>query len=985
MKKTSLLFLAFAITSLSAIGIQKKTTNKKIVKDTISIFETSLKETAKQLMPQDSLARIGRLPNGMTYYIRHTDKPIGQGFFYLVQKTGSLVEKDNERGMAHFVEHLLFQGSEHFPGNSIIDYTRNIGVPFGSDLNAFTGQESTWFLLPKIPIYEAASSNGLAKTVNEQRIDSCLLILSDWSHSAIISDKSVDNERNVVIEEARMRNMTPHNLYIKKITAQLLDGTVYPFRDPVGDMDIIRHCTPQQVREFYHRWFQPQLQAVIAVGNFDTDMMEKKIRRIFSDIPAGKSVVPAVSQLPIHQKPRVIVNADKCLSYAFLSLIIKLPKYTPEYMQSVAYYGDKMLDDKVSYEMKSRMEELKKQHSEIANINIQCNPTYLGTNMARSLQIEVATEPKQWQAMLSLIIREMERAHRFGLDATCMTDFFSVDTLRIMQKKRNFSDWHDGADNGSLFERDANDYVSEYMKHFLSVLPCYDRKQEGILNKYWDARVYREDCDQRFRQWDQDSNLVIMVRLPEDNNLKVPIEEEIMQVNNEARRADLQPYVKPKEAFADSTVTLDINPSPGQLISRKKLEIDGSTELRLQNGVTVVLHPTEKGHSQIKGFRPGGYSQFNDSDMLDAMAISHTIKDYGHYSEKDFNKLGRSWGAILIDCQNYIDIIQGFGDVTASGTTLPISYLRLTSTEPDTNRFETFVKEIKLASQGNNPLATFIDSVQATAAKPNQGIYKINIGNINKVNFAHVCELNKKYRSNYNGMVLCLQGSFDVDSMIAPVLKYIGSLPSKPKPIAVKQKNCFETKDYNDSIIHHIDMAQPLALVQLSYHQKRHLDNNVHNYYHHEVLKNVLEQILTNRFRLQNHDVYSISVSDVLENIPGSSQQYNIIFTCDPGKWRTIVSGIQQELQEIAKGGAITQEMIDAYKNIKDKQRLEKSQEIDGNWAERMVQYYQNDGVIIIDHEQEELGRTTPASLSKFTRKLIDNCQLFKTVFTTGN
>ena len=985
MKKMSLLFILFAISSLSVTGIQKKTTNKKNVKDTISIFETSLKETARQMIPQDSLARIGRLPNGMTYYIRHTEKPIGQGFFYLVQKTGSLVEKDNERGMAHFVEHLLFQGSEHFPGNSIIDYTRNIGVPFGSDMNAFTGQESTWFLLPKIPIYEAASSNGLAKTVNEQRIDSCLLILSDWSHSAIISDKSVDNERNVVIEEARMRNMTPYNLFIHKIKAQLLDGTIYPFRDPVGDMDIIRHCTPQQVREFYHRWFQPQLQAVIAVGDFDTDMMEKKIRRIFSDIPAGKSVVPAVSQLPIHQKPRVIVNADKSLSYAILSLMIKLPKYTPEYMQSVAYYGDKMLDDKVCYEMKSRMEELKKQHSEIANIDAQCNPTYLETNMARSLQIEVATDPKQWKTTLSLIIREMERAHRFGLDISYTTASIPVDTLKLMQKKRGIFDRHDTIDNETVSKREAGDYVNEYMNHFLSILPCYDRTRDNMLNEYWEDCIYREDCDQRFRQWDQDSNLVIMVNLPEDNNLKVPTEEEIIQVNNEARRADLQPYVRPKEACADSTVTLDINPSPGKLISRKKLKIDGSTELRLQNGVTVVLHPTEKGHSQIKGYRPGGYSQFNDSDMLDAMAISHAIKDYGHYSEKDFNKLRRSWGAILIDCQNYIDNIQGFGDVTASGTTLPIFYLRLTSTEPDTNRFETFVKEIKLASQGNNPLATFIDSVQATAAKQNQGIYKIDVGNINKVNFAHVSDLNKKYRSNYNGMVLCLQGSFDVDSMIAPVLKYIGSLPSKPKPMAVKPKHCFETKDYNDSIIHHIDMVQPLALVQLSYHQKRHFDFNVHNYYHHEVLKNVLEQILTNRFRLQDHDVYSIFVSDVMENIPGSSQQYNITCICDPGKWKTIVSGIQQELQEIAKGGAITQEMIDAYKNIKDKQRVEKSQEVDGNWAERMIQYYQNDGVIFIDHEQEELGQVTPASLSKFTRKLIDNCQLFKTVFTTDN
>ena len=984
MKKTSLLFLVFAIMSLSVTGIQKKNINKKIANDTISIFETSLKQTTKQLMPKDSLARIGKLPNGMTYYIRHTEKPIGQGFFYLVQKTGSLVEKDNERGMAHFVEHLLFQGTEHFPGNSIIDYTRNIGVPFGSDLNAFTGEESTWFILPRIPIYEAASNNGLAKTVNERRIDSCLLILSDWSHSAIISDKSVDNERNVVIEEARMRNTTPYNSFLQKTKTQLLDGTVYSFQDPLGDMDMIRHCTPQQVREFYHRWFQPQLQAVIAVGDFDEDLMEKKIRRIFSDIPAGKSVIPAVSQLPVHQKPRVIVNADKCLSYAILSLIIKLPRYTPEYMQSIAYYGDKMLDDKVSCEMRNRMEELKKQHSEISNINVQCNPTYLGTNMARSLLIEVATEPKQWKTTLSLVIKEMERAHRFGLDNLSATASFPVDTLKLMQKKSAIFDRHNTTDNEFVSKREAGDYVNEYMNHFLSIQPCYDRTRDNMLCEYWDECIYREDCDQRFRQWDQDSNLVMMVNLPEDKNLKIPTEEEVMQINKEARRADLQPYVRPKEAYTDSTFTLDINPSPGQLISRKKLKIDGSTELCLQNGVTVVLHPTEKGHSQIKGFRPGGYSQFEDSDMLDAMAISHAIKDYGHYSEKDLNKL-KTWGAILLDCQSYTDIIQGFGDVTASGTALPISYLRLTSTEPDMNRFETFVKENKLTSQNSNPLATFFDSVQATAAKSSQGLPKIDAGNIHKVNFNHVCELNKEYRSNFNGMVLCLQGPFDVDSMIAPVLKYIGSLPSKPKPIAVKPKQWSETKDHNDSIIHHIDMAQPLALVQLRYHQKRHFDFNVHNYYHHEVLKNVLQEILTNRIRLQSHEVYDITVSDVMENKPGSSQQYNIIFTCAPDKWRKIVNDIQQELQEIAKGGVITQQMIDDYKNLRNKQQMEKSDETDGNWAERMIQYYQNDGVIIIDHEQEELGRVTPASLRKFTRRLIDNCQTFKTVFTTSD
>ena len=234
-------------------------------------------QTSEQLVPVDTALRQGVLPNGMTYYVRRALQKRHIGEFRLIQRTGSLVEKDTELGMAHFLEHMMFKGTKHYPGNTIIDFLRSIGVAFGPDVNARTSFENTQYILSAVPL------------TGESRIDSCLMILRDWSADAIIDAAALNAERNVIVEEWRARSMGDDGM---KLFKERNAGTQYAERNPIGSMDIINTCTAEQMRAFYKRWYQPQNQCVIACGDFNPDLMVKKIEKLFGDLKKGSTTVP---------------------------------------------------------------------------------------------------------------------------------------------------------------------------------------------------------------------------------------------------------------------------------------------------------------------------------------------------------------------------------------------------------------------------------------------------------------------------------------------------------------------------------------------------------------------------------------------------------------------------------------------------------------------------------------------------------------------
>ena len=285
----------------------------------------NLEEISKQVIPEDTAVRKGVLSNGLTYYVRRSDNPKKQAFFYLLVKAGSCVEQENERGIAHFVEHMQFKGTKHFPG-SIINFCQRHGIQFGHDTNAFTGFTTVRYQLNAIPVDDAL------------QMDSCLLLLRDWAGETTIAAKDVESEHNVIVEEWRARNTVS---FAQQLQNDFYGSSIYARRNPIGDMDIVKNCSQQLVRSFYDRWYQPQNQAVVVVGDFDSDQMVEKVKKMFGDRKRGASVSPLPPAIPDNETPNTLLYADKRQPFGSIALMMRvtedptIPKNTVGGMKTI--------------------------------------------------------------------------------------------------------------------------------------------------------------------------------------------------------------------------------------------------------------------------------------------------------------------------------------------------------------------------------------------------------------------------------------------------------------------------------------------------------------------------------------------------------------------------------------------------------------------------------------------------------------------------
>ena len=356
----------------------------------------NLAEIDKQVIPEDTAVRKGVLSNGLTYYVCQNDKPAKQAFFYLLVKAGSVVEQDNERGIAHFVEHMQFKGTKHFPG-SVINFFRRNGLQFGHDTNAFTGFSTVRYQLNAIP------------TDNKLLMDSCLLLLRDWAGDAIIDVKDVESEHNVVVEEWRVRNTVS---FAQQLLNDVFGNSIYSKRLPIGDMDIVKNCSQQLVRDFYDRWYQPQNQAVVVVGDFDPDQMVEKVKKMFGDRKRGASVSPLPPAIPDNETPNTLLYADKRQPFGSIALMMRvtedptIPKNTVGGMKTI------ILRDEIKNQMNNKLRSLKKKFPELLDGSVTTTDV---ADLGDKLWIFNLSAPQdKWLSTLELMAKQVELLRRKG-------------------------------------------------------------------------------------------------------------------------------------------------------------------------------------------------------------------------------------------------------------------------------------------------------------------------------------------------------------------------------------------------------------------------------------------------------------------------------------------------------------------------------------------------------------------------------------------
>ena len=641
-------------------------------------------------LPQDSALIIGHLDNGLTYYIRHNETPKGQADFYIAQKVGSILEEENQRGLAHFLEHMCFNGTTNFPEKGIINWLESVGVKFGYNLNAYTGMEQTVYNISNVPVARQSVQ------------DSCLLILHDWSCDLTLDPKEIDAERGVIHEEWR-RSMVGSMRIFEQLGPKIYDGDRYGERLPIGIMEVVDNFEPKALVDYYHTWYRPDQQAVIVVGDIDPAYIESKIKEIFSPIKMPENPKERV-YYPVHDTPGTIyaIGTDKEMQQAVGSLMFKMDNILPREMRNTQIYFPTMyMVRMVNSMLNNRLSDLAKEPDTdyaIANVTLD---DFLFSKTKSALDVSAYAKGDDILPGVAEAYRELLRAAKFGFTES---EYERARAEFLSQIEKLYNDRN---------KCESEDYVQEYVNLFIDNEPApgiefekqmYDMLAPAIpvaaINQLLPEILYENGA---VRQ----DNRVFLAMLPDNGKFKVPTEEEVAATLAAIEAEELQPY-------ADDMRTdplIPALPAAGKIVSEQKLAEWDATEYTLGNGVKVIVKPTDFKEDEIvfeaiaKG-NAGSTLDQSKASSIKFIPYADSRRGLNDYSSSDIQKyLAGKQATVSFGYDSYTRELSGITTVKDLPTLMELIYATFTGyniTEKDFQSAQTTFSAL-LANQEATP------------------------------------------------------------------------------------------------------------------------------------------------------------------------------------------------------------------------------------------------------------------------------------------
>ncbi len=717
-----------------------------------SVFGQRSKIDLSKPLSIDHKVRIGKLENGLTYYIRHNKKPEKRVELRLAVNAGSILETDAQQGLAHFVEHMCFNGTKNFPKNELISYLQTAGVRFGAEINAYTGFDETVYMLP-IP------------TDKEGLVDKGFQVLEDWAHNISLNGKDIDDERGVITEEWR-RGLGADDRMRKKYFPVIFKGSKYADRLPIGKIDIIKNFKHETIREFYRDWYRPNLQAIIVVGDINVDSAEAKIKQHFGGIKNPENPKKReVFDLPANKEPLIAIETDKEATNNMVMLFYKHPHTIK---QTVGDYNEYLKEQLYTGMLNARLSEISLKpeapfifaSTSYGQFLARSGDAYSSYAMAKENQIEKTLE---------VILSENERVKKHG--------FLESEFER--QKEEILSNMKKAAKEANKTE--TGNFCSEYTAHFLSQEPIPGIKKELKYTKKLLPKITLAEINALAKKWVTDKNMALVITAPEKEGVKVPTKNQVLAIIKNSKTKQLEPYVdnfKP-----EPLLTEDLKGS--KVIAKKENKEIGFTELTLANGVKVVLKPTDFKNDEIlvSAYSPGGHSLYPDQDFLSAN-YSSTIINKSGVGNFDKTQLKKKLKGKVVQMNPYIsDLKEGFtGKSTPKDfeTLLQLTYLYFKSPRKDVTAFNTFIGQMKsqLKFITANPQFAFYDTLYKTSY-PNAPriIIAPTAQQLDKISLDKAYQIYQDRFADASDFKFFFIGNFDVDSITPIIEKYIGSLP----------------------------------------------------------------------------------------------------------------------------------------------------------------------------------------------------------------
>lgn len=899
-------------------------------------------EAATEVIPLDPAVRTGKLPNGFTYYIRKNVEPKNRVTLYLANKIGSIMENDDQLGLAHFMEHMGFNGTKNFPKNDLVNYLQKTGVRFGADLNAYTSFDETVYQLPIPSDDPEILKNGIQ-------------IMRDWAQDATLSDEEINKERGVVIEEKRLGKGAQQRMQ-DQFLPMLFNNSRYSNRLPIGTEEILKNFTPATLRQFYSDWYRPDLQALIVVGDIDVDAMEQTIKAKFADLkkPAKPRERTRYS-IPLLNKNQFITVTDKEFPVTVAQILIKHPESK---LITKTDYRNSIVRSLFNQMLGARFAELSK----------QANPPFLqgGANISAFLagldnySAFVVAKPGEMERGFKAVLSETERVQRFGFTET-----------ELERAKQSYL-----TDMESSFkEKDktpSNSFVNEYLRHFLEDEASPGIEYEFNLANSLTPGIMLSDINSYSKKYITDVNRDVIIMGPEKDKDKLPNEVAVEKWINEVKQSSVTAYV---DQVSDKPL-LAAKLKGGKIVSESKTPEIGVTELKLSNGVKVILKPTDFKNDEISfsAFSPGGTSLYSDADFQSASFATTIIRSggIGEFSSVQLPKLLS--GKIAYVSPYIAERSEGLSASTTPKdleTALQLTYLYFTSPRKDAETFKGLIEQQKggLANRGNDPNSVFADSVSAILGNYNVRRTGPSIEKLNQVSLDRAFEIYKERFADASDFTFVFVGNFDAEKIKPMLEQYLGSLPSlnrneKAKDLGINiPAGKLDKKVYKGQ--------EPKANVRLVFSGDYTYSEKHNNQL--DALAEVLTIKLIERLREDEGGVYGAGARASYSKMPKGRYTFNISFGCAPENVEKLISSTLDEINKIKEKGALA---LDIEKFIAEETRSTETQIKDNNfWLGYLTNQYQNeeDPKQVLNYV-ESLKELTPEVLKSAAQvRLSDN------------
>ncbi len=731
------------------------------------LFSGAAAVTAQTQMPPipvDKAVRIGKLDNGLTYYIRHNEWPEHVANFYIAQRVGSIQEEESQRGLAHFLEHMAFNGSEHFKGNDLIEFTRSLGVEFGSDLNAYTSIDQTVYRVCNVP------------TTRQSALDSCMLILKDWSNGLLLEKDEIVKERDVVHNEYRLGE-GPSQRMITRSLPKLYPGSKYGVRMPIGLMSVIDNFKPKTLKKYYQKWYRPDNQAIIVVGDIDVDHFEQKVKELFSGIkvsPKAPKVVP--EEVPDNEEAIYIFEKDKEMRVNQMIVFMKHDATKPEEKVNMDYLIKVYVKNVIANMFNARLQELTNDPDCPFLQAMGDDDVYLLASTKDAFQLIGVPKDGRDMETLTALIREARRVAKFGFTET-EYERAKADYLSSLEKQYT---------NRAKITNDqfGDNYRDNYLtgEPIPSIEDLYQTMQ--MLAPNIPVDVINMALPEMIT--DGDKNLVVMEWAREADGLTYPTEDDMRQAVAKARAEELTAYV---DNVKNEPLIAQL-PEKGTIVSETTDKTFGYKELKLSNGATVLLMPTDYKDDEVllQAWAPGGNSAYSSADDVTNLKLFDDvvgISGLGNFNSTELQKAlaGKNVNAnlTLSDSRQYVNAHSTPKDLE---TMMQLVYLYFTNISKDEKQYDNLINMLDMALKNISlsPDAVFSDSLTSTLYAHNPRYMIPHVEDLPKMNYDRILEMARERTSNAGAFTFAFVGKFDEAQLRPLIEQYIASLPANGKP-----------------------------------------------------------------------------------------------------------------------------------------------------------------------------------------------------------